>query len=232
MVMRKNELGHILDTYLNKEKKVKVFYDIDEIELNKLLRNMQPFDKPDIISAYDKKIIGIEHFEFDSYKNTEKGSDYRLKTKHIQEQLQEIGSIDIINLESSSSLDNYYKNFIKIFKDHYQKINIYKDRMKLFYDKDYEIELWFFVEDVTLFGNFFKVDDNKVKRLLPIYSKDVIKLLKDSPEIKGIFLGTNIGREYQIVIIKNDEETIKRLEYETLELSELDFITFEPIKKH
>ena len=40
-------------------------------------------------------------------------------------------------------------------------LNIYKDRIKLFYDKDYEIELWYFVEDVTLFGNFFKLDNNK-----------------------------------------------------------------------
>ena len=49
-------------------------------------------------------------------------------------------------------------------------------------------------------------------------------------EIKGIFLGTNIGREYQIVIIQNNEETLKRLEYETLELTEKDFISTKPSK--
>jgi hypothetical protein len=230
--MRKNELSHILETYLNKEKKVKIFYDIDEIELNKLLRNMQPFDKPDIISTYDNKVVGIEHFEFDSYNNTEKGSDYRLKTKHIQEQLQEIGTIDIINLESTSSLENYYKNFIKIFKDHYEKIGVYEDRVKMFYNTDSEVELWYFIEDVTLFGNFFRSGEDKVKRLLPIYFKEVIDTLRKSPKIKGIFLGTNIGREHQIVIIKNDEETLKRLEFECLNLTEEDFITFEPKIKH
>ena len=184
IVMRKNKLSHILDSYLNKEKKIKIFYDID--------------------STYDNKVVGIEHFEFDSYKNTEKGSDYRLKTKHIQEQLQEIGTIDIINLESTSSLENYYKNFIKIFKDHYEKIGIYEDRVKMFYNTDSEVELWYFIEDVTLFGNFFRSGEDKVKRLLPIYFKEVIDTLRKSPKIKGIFLGTNIGREHQIVIIKND----------------------------
>ena len=69
-----SELKRIVDKYFSKKSKEITYSIFNQDEVNKLFQNMISYERPDILSIYDKKIVAIEHFEFDSYKNTSKGS--------------------------------------------------------------------------------------------------------------------------------------------------------------
>ena len=49
---------------------------------------MGNYERPDILSIYDNKIVAIEHFEFDSYKNTRKGSNFKIQNNIIEQKMQ------------------------------------------------------------------------------------------------------------------------------------------------
>ena len=79
-------------------------------------------NKINIIIADDNKIVAIEHFEFDSYKNNKDGSNYKIQEnlieqkmqKAIKSQLKEKGELMIHDkIKNTSSLNQYYNNFKK-----------------------------------------------------------------------------------------------------------------------
>ena len=74
-----NELERIISKYLSKESDAITYSDFNQNEVNKLFQNMGIYERPDILSMYDNKIVAIEHFEFDSYKNTRKGSNFKIQ---------------------------------------------------------------------------------------------------------------------------------------------------------
>ena len=62
-----------------------MFY-IDQELFDKVINpnNICSYERPDILSIFDDIIVGIEHFEFDSYKRTNKyGSDFKIKNSFI-----------------------------------------------------------------------------------------------------------------------------------------------------
>ena len=61
-----SELEMIIQKYLSKEGTAITFSDFDQQEVNKLFHYMGIYERPDILSIYDNKIVAIEHFEFDS----------------------------------------------------------------------------------------------------------------------------------------------------------------------
>ena len=67
-----NELQKIVNKYLSKDGRVITYSDFNQEEVNKLFQNISDYERPNILSIYDNKIVAIEHFEFDSYKNTRK----------------------------------------------------------------------------------------------------------------------------------------------------------------
>ena len=83
-----NELEKIISKYLSKDGTAITYSDFNQQEVNKLFQNMSFFENPDILSIYDNKIVAIEHFEFDSYKNTRKGSDFKIQDNLIEQKMQ------------------------------------------------------------------------------------------------------------------------------------------------
>lgn len=185
-----SELEQIVNKYFSEDGKATVFYNIEQEEFNKLIKNMGIFERPDILSVYDNKVIGIEHFEFDSYKRTRKGSDFQRKhaiidsnmKKKIKDELQPKETIIIHNeIESTASLDNYYENFRKNFIEHYNKIDDYHQHILEEIDcTDKNIEFWKdkclsvinLIKD-KLFGRG-KVRDRYRDVSIDLYSKGII----------------------------------------------------------
>ena len=83
-----SELERIISKYLSKESDAITYSDFNQDEVNKLFQNMEIYERPDILSMYDNKIVAIEHFEFDSYKNTRKGSDFKIQDNIIEQKMQ------------------------------------------------------------------------------------------------------------------------------------------------
>ena len=119
-----SELEMIIQKYLSKEGTAITFSDFDQQEVNKLFHYMGIYERPDILSIYDNKIVAIEHFEFDSYKNTSKGSDFKIQKSFIERKMQnkinsELKTKDEVvvhdEIKNSSNVHQYYDNFKKVF---------------------------------------------------------------------------------------------------------------------
>ena len=159
-----NELERIVSKYFVEDDMAITYSDFNQDEVNKLFQNMRSYERPDILSIYDNKIVAIEHFEFDSYKNTSKGSNFKIQENIIENRMQK--EIDLKlkdkgevmlhdHIENNSNLKQYYDNFKKVLLSHIDNINEYKEHIISDYGKEKNIEFWFFAEDVTPLGSYY-----------------------------------------------------------------------------
>lgn len=234
-----NELETILNKYFGKDKKAVVFYNIEQEEFDKVVNNAKDFERPDIVSMYDNKVIGIEHFEFDSFNNTrKKGSEFKIKDDEIRRnfnnELVKLKNMDSIELhdkiENTVSLENYYRNFETIFKNHYDNINEYENHLKQEFNcTNKEIHICFFAEDVSPIGSYYESNKGRVEQLLPINSKKIIELLENSPKVEYLIIGSFQMTEYRMYIIKNSRETYEKF-FQNNEIVEKEesYINFVP----
>ena len=149
-----SELENIVSKYLSKDSNAITYSNFDQDEVNKLFQNMGKYERPDILSMYDNKIVAIEHFEFDSYKNTRKGSNFKIQDnmieqkmkKEIDSKLKDKGEIIIhAQIDNNSSLRQYYDNFRKVLLSHIDNIPEYKEHIINDYGDKKEIDFFFFV---------------------------------------------------------------------------------------
>lgn len=233
------ELESIINRYLTKDGMEIVYYDIDQVLFDKVIKNVGKYEKPDILSIFDNKIIGIEHFEFDSFKKKRKGSDFKIKDnykeKNIQKQIDEelLKKDSVIvhgHIESTATLKNYFNNFRKIFASHYDKIDSYFEHIKVDFDcSNKEVIMCFFADDVSPLGSYFLDENRDINLLNPLYSDDIVDMLNNSPKVKFLIIGTFAMKEYKLIIIENKPEVLKRFSNEKKTISENDFFSFSPI---
>ena len=236
-----SELEHLINKFLSKDATAQVYYKLNQDKFNKVVNRLGIYEKPDILSIYDNVILGIEHFEFDSYnRSNKKGSDYKVKDyrvekrfdEEIKDKLQSNDSVIVHDkITSTATINNYYKNFEDIFKEHYQKIQSYIDHIKQDFDcKNKEIHICFFAEDVTPLGNYFldKSNDRKITPLLPIFSDKIRQLLEDSPLVEYLVIGSFCMTDNRLFIIENKNEAFKRFAKDYKEVIDDDFFSFEP----
>ena len=232
-----SELEMIIQKYLSKEETAITYSDFDQQEVNKLFHYMGIYERPDILSIYDNKIVAIEHFEFDSYKNTrKKGSDFKIQESFIERKIQnKINSelktkSEIIvhdEIKNTSNLQQYYDNFKKVFLSHIDNIPEYREHIEEDFGKEKDIEFWFFAEDVTTLGTHCLKNGN-LGPLLPL-SNEILDILKKHKEIKGIIFGIFAMNEYKMLIICNDDDTLNKLkENEDFKVTNEEFMTFDP----
>lgn len=233
-----NELEKIISKYLSKDGTGITYSNFNQEEVNKLFQNMKPYERPDILSIYDNKIVAIEHFEFDSYRNNKKGSNYKIQENIIEQKMQTAIKSQITDkgelilhdqIENTSSLARYYDNFKKVLLSHIDNIPEYKEHIIQDFGDKKEIEFWFFAEDVTPLGSYYYRRTNNSPSLLLPFSKDNIEIFKSHREIKGFIFGIYAMNEYKLVLMYNDAETLKNLEKnEYFKVEESEFMSFNP----
>ena len=231
-----NELERIINKYFVKDDMAITYSDFNQDEVNKLFQNMRSYERPDILSIYDNKIVAIEHFEFDSYKNSRKGSNYKIQEniienkmqKEINSKLKDKGEVMLHDhIKNNSNLNQYYNNFKKVLLSHIDNINEYKEHIISDYGKEKDIEFWFFAEDVTPLGNYYYRKSNLHPSLLLPFSKQNIDILRQHKEIKGIIFGIYAMNRYKLVLMYNDEETLNKIENnEYFKVEESEYMTF------
>ena len=233
-----NELQKIVNKYLSRDGTAITYSDFNQEEVNKLFQNMGNYERTDILSIYDNKIVAIEHFEFDSYKNTRKGSNFKIQNniieqkmqKEINSHLKDKGEIIIHDqIKNNSSLSQYYNNFRKVLLSHIDNIPEYKEHIINDFGDKKEIEFWFFAEDVSPLGSYYyRKTNNQLSLLLP-FSKENIDIIKQHKEIRGIIFGIYTMKEYKLVLMYNDDETLKKIENdEYFKVDESEFMAFTP----
>lgn len=233
-----NELERIIDKYLSKDGTAITYSNFNQEEVNKLFQNMAIYERPDILSMYDNKIVAIEHFEFDSYKNTRKGSNFKIQNNIIEIKMQNKIDNDLKaekeiwihdEIKNTSSLEQYYNNFKKVLLTHIENIPEYKEHITNDFGNEKDIEFWFFVEDVTPLGSYaYKREDGHPRLLLP-FSKENLDILRQHKEIKGIIFGIYAMSKYKLVLMYNDDKTLDNLEKdEYFKIDDKDFMNFTP----
>ena len=233
-----NELDTIVTRYFSKDTIAITYSEIDEEEFNKMIQNMGYYERPDILSIYDDKIVGIEHFEFDSYKNTRKGSNYKIQENFIEQKFNKMINSktnkknEIVNHDqiiNTSNLKQYYDNFKKILISHINNIDEYIEHIVSNYGSEKTIEIWFFVEDVNPLGNYYLKKGNCSPGLLLPFSKEIIDILRNNKGIKGIIFGVYAMNEYKIVICYNDEKTLNKIEKDDyFKVDDSEFLSLNP----
>lgn len=233
-----NELKNIILKYFSKDNEAITYSNIDEIELNKMIQHMGGYERPDILSIYDNKIVAIEHFEFDSYKNTRKGSDYKIQDSIIEQKMQKKIDSDLAiekeiylhdEIKNNSDLKQYYSNFKKVLTSHIDNIQEYRNHIVDDFGNDKDIEFWFFAEDVSPLGSYYYRKNNINPSLLLPFSKENIDILRQHKEIKGIIFGIYAMKEYKLVIMYNDDETLDKIENnDYFKVKNSEFFSFNP----
>lgn len=233
-----NELKNIISKYFSKDNEAITYSNIDETELNKMIQHMGGYERPDILSIYDNKIVAIEHFEFDSYKNTGKGSDYKIQDSIIEQKMQKKIDSDLAiekeiylhdEIKNNSDLKQYYSNFKKVLTSHIDNIQEYRNHIVDDFGNDKDIELWFFAEDVSPLGSYYYRKNNINPSLLLPFSKENIDILRQHKEIKGIIFGIYAMKEYKLVIMYNDDETLDKIENnDYFKVKDSEFFSFNP----
>lgn len=232
-----NELEHLNNKFFRNNIRIEFIGNLiqnapNKIQdtIDKIIDRLEQFERPDIISEYNNIILGIEHFEFDSYcKSNKKGSDYKIKDNQIQKKFDNIiknlkNNKKIIvadRIESTASLNNYYKKIPAYIKNIQENYNC----------ENKDIQMCFFAEDTTPLGSCFLDKNRKSNPLLPIYSNQIRQLLKNSPLIKYLIIGNFFKTNYQLFIIENTKENIEYLSANLNEINENNFFKLDRIEK-
>ena len=92
------------------------------------------YEAPDLYIKYGNELWIIEHFEFDCFKSSRKGSTYKREQSRINKIEENIkptkeGVVFHNTIDANSSYNDYVNNVAKIFNSHYQKIEKYKSNL-------------------------------------------------------------------------------------------------------
>ena len=147
-------------TYLPRKKQgtkndlVKIIKNFDKLEL---------YDKPDGYILTKNYIYILEHFEIDATKLNKKGSQTRKEESRIDKDFNNVINQSIQDkvlyneqMQIEISSENLTNNFIKIYLNHYKKIESYKRHLieEGIANESSRFKICFFVEDVTPLGTF------------------------------------------------------------------------------
>lgn len=220
-----NDEQRIKEKYFSGNVYLKVQNEKQKKEILKILYNIKQYGDenkgPDLVSKTENKIYGIEYFEFDSVKNNKKGSKFRQQLGIIDNKVNtEIKTKDKVNnvsaLELEQNLENYINNYKKIYNDHYSKISDYLEYLNADFPK-IKKEIWFFIEDVTPFGNHYLNKNCEPVLFNPMLSKELIELYEQSSLLQGIIFTTNsFEDEEKIFVYFNNKKSITLLKNECM----------------
>lgn len=225
----KGEIIRIINKYFSDVESEVMFYGQREyaIETLDFFKNLVPYDHPDGYSVLNGDLLIVEHFEFDSSKNSRGGSQQRTSDakgkREFSETLPSIeGTESNWTIDAEYSMQNYKKNFEKVFSSHYSKIDNYKESLIAanIVPQDANIRTMFFVEDTTLLGNVYRGDSLESPCVPVILQKCdfFLDLFEKSPKLDCVmsasfandkywlwYIGRNMIAEYRKrQIITND----------------------------
>lgn len=215
-----NEEMKIKEKYFDGNTYIQAFTKKQVNKILEILYNIEQYGNenkgPDLISKTNNIIYGIEHFEFDCTKNDKNGSRYRQQIGVIDNKVNEdiktkakVKNTSILTL--NQNMQNYIDSYKKAYNKHYSKINNYLEYLNNDFPNK-EKEIWFFIEDVTPFGNHYLDKDYNPILFHPMLSEELIKLFDQSTQLKGILFATNsFGNEKKIFVYTKSTNEINAL---------------------
>ncbi len=221
------ELEHLLNTHHLRQVSPQCF-GVERQFASDLLKTMSNFadgriiKSPDMYAKHYKKIIGIEHFEYDSSKKTKQGSAERSGIEQANRAFlkearaaamrgQDLSRTCII--KTDSSIAALKANFLNNFRKHKRQIDTYESNLKSKFSIS-DVPIWFLAEDVSAVGvsfyNHFIIDSHPRFPLLPIFYEDVREEILQS-SIDGIIFISSFPISNFVVFIANNQSSFLQI---------------------
>lgn len=205
--MPKNELFQFLDSYFSKNENTIHFFGDKEnvLDVMRFFGHIFQSDRPDAYAVIDDEVLIIEHFEFDSSNNRAKGSQQKRLEAEDNRKFTGIAAIEAGTLYHSSinadyTMENYRNNISKIFKEHYGKIEEYKDNLKRagVIERNSIVRTAFFIEDTTMLGNIYETRswESPIAPVVLPMCDFFLDLFEASPDLYCVFCGSWIPNDY------------------------------------
>lgn len=180
----KNALRHSYKKYYFDDESKQFFYKV-----NQNIDKGVPFERPDMYIALDNEIVAIEHFEFDSSNVNKKGSYLKNEIANIERELdkerQETNKKYLAKkCTFNGNKENYEKNFLKNFNNHYNKIEEYKSNIAKIIP-DIPIHICFYIIDETEMGNIILNDENH-RAYIPFMNKTILEKIENATNLDYI----------------------------------------------
>ncbi|MBE6703407.1 MAG: hypothetical protein E7585_08390 [Ruminococcaceae bacterium] len=215
-----NDIAKFRNRYLKNFDVMFQQYSDSERNLIDILLKSQESDPPDgyFYDIPNSTLYIFEQFEFDCSSNNSSGSMLRKNTNYVSKKISKEISRCALDTYNSTNIirqgvshkqgetitynigqdgekyrDNYIRNFETIFKNHLKKLEIYKQKCKeIIKDNPRKVIITFLVEDVTMFGTYYKNGDIKGDPVDLLETQQFYHIFKDSNIDYVIFGASNI----------------------------------------
>lgn len=189
-------------------------------------------DVPDMLIKKEETAILIEHFEFDSYPVTRKGSKNRREQDRIERCAERVepsaqGMYYHNEIRGDSSLQSYLCNCLGSFQRHYQQIGRYKDNLRKYdlISDSVEVKVMFLIEDVSPLGSIISETDG-LKALSLHMCKEFLTELEMSPQVDYVLTCSCAGNSQRVWFI--DRSDIFEYKKFAKSSEEMNMLKFEP----
>lgn len=214
-----NEATRTLEHYLRKESNTVHFLGADA-GVNLFCEVMQdgrsiPGDAPDLVIIKDNSAVIIEHFEFDSFRVTRKGSTSRNEQARIEREQRLIpatpeGVLYHSKIQAPCSYSDYIANVSRSFKEHYGRIATYKKNLidSGTISDGMIIKTLFLIDDVSPIGSIAFDRNSQKAQTVPVIlaqSPEFLQLLSNSPDLDYVLCCSSAGNNEYIWFIDLSE---------------------------
>ena len=152
-----------------------------------------PGDAPDLVIIKDSIAIIIEHFEFDSFRVTRKGSTSRTEQARIEREQRLIpatpeGVVYHSKIQAPCSYGDYIANVSRSFNEHYGRISAYKKNLIGCgtISEEMTIKMLFLIDDVSPIGSIAVDYSTQSAQTVPVIlaqSPEFLQVLSNSPNL-------------------------------------------------
>lgn len=194
-------------------------------------------DSPDLYVKIDNTVYIIEHFEFDCFRSTKKGSKYRVEEARIERGFKKIeptttGTISRDTIDAVSSYSDYINNVTKLFNNHSGHIPEYINHLKernIIKPGDM-IKVVFLIEDVSPLGTTaYERGEGYSGKMVPITlasSVEFLELMEKDPSVDYVLACSKIDDYDYIWFIDRDE--IEEYKKEKIDYGNMEFLNWKP----
>ncbi len=164
--------------------------DIDFVRTHRMEWPLINSERPDVIYEDEKNIVGIEYFKFDSSRKNRNGSSLLREQARLEKSLlsryYKTGERYLVEKNDSDlSYQNYIKSAVSAFQKHKNNVAEYKKNLSIRAPQK-RITIVFFIDDVTILGNYAITERGKEEPLRILYVKEFLDELSTSPDLDYI----------------------------------------------
>lgn len=193
-------------------------------------------DAPDMVIRKDSVAIIIEHFEFDCFRVTRKGSSSRMEQARIDRAQRQLpatreGTVFHDKIRANCSYNDYITNVTRNFNEHYARIADYKRHLveKGLIGKDTVVKVMFLIEDVSPIGTIAIDEQSKDRNMVPVVlaqCPEFLQLLSQCNDLDYVLCCSSAGSNEYVWFI--DRQELAAYEEKACDYAHMRFLFHQP----